>query len=191
VHLLLGSVACLKTLWWLVRFILRRPAARQTRLLRRRMTSADTYEEWSEAACELDVLGGRTPPAAIAAGIAGLQKRTRHLQQLRQQDDVHGLMWDLRQDGSRNVGALLGLAAEEEHVHCLIPPPAMNDYISEMHKALQYVCHHTELSLEERIAFLRELRHAYGRTGLVLSGGGSFGHFHCKLFRFFLFFFNW
>lgn len=31
------------------------------------------------------------------------------------------------------------------------------------------------MPLDERQAFLRELRHAYGRTGLVLSGGGSFG----------------
>ena len=33
----------------------------------------------------------------------------------------------------------------------------------------------TDLPLDDRLAFLRELRHAYGRTGLVLSGGGSLG----------------
>lgn len=32
--------------------------------------------------------------------------------------------------------------------------------------------------LDEKIAFLRETRHAFGRTALVLSGGGSFGSFH-------------
>lgn len=35
-----------------------------------------------------------------------------------------------------------------------------------------------ELPLDEKLAFLRETRHAFGRTALVLSGGGSFGSFH-------------
>lgn len=35
-----------------------------------------------------------------------------------------------------------------------------------------------DLPLDERLAFLRESRHAFGRTALVLSGGGSFGSFH-------------
>ena len=35
-----------------------------------------------------------------------------------------------------------------------------------------------EVALEDKLTFLRELRHAFGRTGLLLSGGGSFGIFH-------------
>lgn len=38
--------------------------------------------------------------------------------------------------------------------------------------------HATDAPLDERLAFLRESRHAFGRTALVLSGGGSFGAFH-------------
>lgn len=34
------------------------------------------------------------------------------------------------------------------------------------------------LSKKSKISFFREMRHAYGRTALVLSGGGSFGFFH-------------
>lgn len=34
------------------------------------------------------------------------------------------------------------------------------------------------MALDEKLAFLRESRHAFGRTALVLSGGGSFGSFH-------------
>lgn len=33
------------------------------------------------------------------------------------------------------------------------------------------------------MAFLRETRHAFGRTALVLSGGGSFGAFHMGVVR--------
>ncbi|KAI3711296.1 hypothetical protein L2E82_41280 [Cichorium intybus] len=33
-------------------------------------------------------------------------------------------------------------------------------------------------SLEEKLAFLHETRHAFGRTTLLLSGGASLGSFH-------------
>ena len=32
-----------------------------------------------------------------------------------------------------------------------------------------------DLALDKKLTFVRELRHAFGRTGLLLSGGGSFG----------------
>ncbi|KAB5519366.1 hypothetical protein DKX38_023685 [Salix brachista] len=35
-----------------------------------------------------------------------------------------------------------------------------------------------ELSLEEKLAFMHETRHAFGRTALLLSGGASLGAFH-------------
>lgn len=38
--------------------------------------------------------------------------------------------------------------------------------------------HAADMALDEKLAFLRESRHAFGRTALVLSGGGSFGAFH-------------
>ena len=52
-----------------------------------------------------------------------------------------------------------GFTHTRTHAHPPPPPPA-------------------ELPLDERLAFLRETRHAFGRTALVLSGGGSFGSFH-------------
>lgn len=36
----------------------------------------------------------------------------------------------------------------------------------------------SDMPVDEKMAFLRESRHAFGRTALVLSGGGSFGAFH-------------
>jgi TAG lipase/steryl ester hydrolase/phospholipase A2/LPA acyltransferase len=35
-----------------------------------------------------------------------------------------------------------------------------------------------ELSLEEKLSFMHETRHAFGRTALLLSGGASLGAFH-------------
>lgn len=35
-----------------------------------------------------------------------------------------------------------------------------------------------EVTLTDKLTFLRETRHAFGRTALVLSGGGALGAFH-------------
>jgi TAG lipase/steryl ester hydrolase/phospholipase A2/LPA acyltransferase len=34
------------------------------------------------------------------------------------------------------------------------------------------------VGVEEKLAFFKETRHAYGRTALLLSGGGGLGSFH-------------
>ncbi|KAL4550042.1 hypothetical protein Ndes2526B_g08220 [Nannochloris sp. 'desiccata'] len=150
--------------------------------LRALMDAADTYEEWQTAARALDSLEKRVLPLE-ASQVAGLRDRTTKLRRMQEKDDVHALMWALRQDASRNVGSLLSTAAEQGRVHCVIPPLAVSEYIEEMQSALHHICHCSTLPLDERMAFVRELRHAYGRTGLVLSGGGSFSHFHFGVTR--------
>jgi TAG lipase/steryl ester hydrolase/phospholipase A2/LPA acyltransferase len=34
------------------------------------------------------------------------------------------------------------------------------------------------VDVDEKLAFLKETRHAFGRTALLLSGGGGLGSFH-------------
>lgn len=178
----------MKLIQYLVRYARSQPAVRQARELRARAAAASTYEEWFDAARALDELEGRRPPESIMAdGIRGLQKRTLNLERMRKANETHSLMWAVREDTSRNVGALMGSAAEEGKVHCLIPPAAVERYVEEMQRALHHICHCDALGIEERLAFVREVRHAFGRTGLVLSGGGSFGHFHFGVTRALLF----
>jgi TAG lipase/steryl ester hydrolase/phospholipase A2/LPA acyltransferase len=43
---------------------------------------------------------------------------------------------------------------------------------------LQLVTDELPLPLHEKLAFLQEARHAFGRTALMLSGGGTHGSFH-------------
>ncbi len=57
-------------------------------------------------------------------------------------------------------------------------PALIRDYISEMKFHLEHLTRQPELALDEKLHFLRETRHTFGRTALVLSGGGSLGVFH-------------
>lgn len=46
------------------------------------------------------------------------------------------------------------------------------------HDYYVYQTHQDELPAEEKLAFFRETRHTFGRTALLLSGGGGLGTFH-------------
>lgn len=57
-------------------------------------------------------------------------------------------------------------------------PELIRDYIAEMKLHLEYLTRQPELPLDEKLGFLRETRHTFGRSALVLSGGGALGVFH-------------
>lgn len=68
----------------------------------------------------------------------------------------------------------------ELHEHFPTVPEPIREYIEEVQKHLEAVTSYDgpDMSLEDKLNFLRETRHAFGRTALVLSGGGALGAFH-------------
>ena len=71
-------------------------------------------------------------------------------------------------------------ACSELHEHFPTVPEPIREYIEEVQKHLEAVTQYDgpDMSLEDKLNFLRETRHAFGRTALVLSGGGALGAFH-------------
>ena len=59
-------------------------------------------------------------------------------------------------------------------------PPPIREYINEVQAHLENLTAHRspEITSADKLTFLRETRHAFGRTALVLSGGGALGAFH-------------
>ena len=58
-------------------------------------------------------------------------------------------------------------------------------YIDEVIKSLRtiYMADPNSLSIEKKLEFFSETRHAYGRTALLLSGGATFGKYHFGLLK--------
>jgi TAG lipase/steryl ester hydrolase/phospholipase A2/LPA acyltransferase len=104
-----------------------------------------------------------------------LQERLRHLQRVRARADVGDQMFAVRADLLRNLGNMTNPAL---HQRPLAVPQPIRDYIEEVKVQLRAIAAAPSVPLDDRLAFLRETRHAFGRTALVLSGGGSFGSFH-------------
>lgn len=57
-------------------------------------------------------------------------------------------------------------------------PAPIRDYLEEVQRQIRYILHTPNYPTAEKLSFLQETRHAFGRTALLLSGGGALGAFH-------------
>jgi hypothetical protein len=109
-----------------------------------------------------------------------LQERLQYLRRVRQQGNVDEVMFAVRSDLLRNLGNMTNSLL---HEHFPVVPDLIREYIQQVQDDLRFITSSPDAPLDERLAFLRESRHAFGRTALVLSGGGSFGAFHMGIVK--------
>lgn len=64
-----------------------------------------------------------------------------------------------------------------------ILPKPIHDYISTVSSCLDFVADFDSTDMSSKLKFFQEVRHAFGRTALVLSGGGALGSFHLGIVR--------
>ncbi|XVE61064.1 hypothetical protein DITRI_Ditri06bG0009800 [Diplodiscus trichospermus] len=155
---------------------LRAEMAYRREFWRNMMRSALTYEEWAHAAKMLD----KETPKMSESDLYDEELVRNKLQELRhrrQDGSLGDIIFWMRADLIRNLG---NMCNPELHKGRLQMPKLIKEYIDEVSTQLRIVCHSDseELSLEEKLAFMHETRHAFGRTALLLSGGGSLGTFH-------------
>nr|CAD1821956.1 unnamed protein product [Ananas comosus var. bracteatus] len=169
----------------LIAFLLRRFTSVRTRaesayrrtFWRNMMRSALTYEEWSHAAKMLD----RETPHKASEGELYDEELVRNkldeLRRRREEGSLRDIVFCMRADLLRNLG---NMCNPELHKGRLQVPKLIKEYIDEVSTQLKMVCNSEsdELLLEEKLAFMHETRHAFGRTALLLSGGASLGAFH-------------
>ncbi|KAK8541964.1 hypothetical protein V6N12_014577 [Hibiscus sabdariffa] len=155
---------------------LRAEMAYRRKFLRNMMTTALTYEEWAHAAKILD----KETPKMNESNLYDeelVRNKLRELRQRREDGSLRDIIFCMRADLIRNLG---NMCNPELHKGRLQVPKLIKDYIDEVSTQLRMVCDSDseELSLEEKLAFMHETRHAFGRTLCFLSGGASLGAFH-------------
>ncbi|KAL4443986.1 hypothetical protein ABPG75_011723 [Micractinium tetrahymenae] len=155
-------------------------AVQQKRRLLAKMANSRSYFEWSINAAKLDALEGvdqaqRWSRETRLYDRKLLREKVAHLRKVRAGGVVADQMFALRADLLRNLGNITNSAL---HEHFPVIPEPIREYIEEVKAQLEEVTSSPDLPLEEKAAFLKETRHAFGRTALVLSGGGSLGAFH-------------
>ncbi|KAF8079418.1 hypothetical protein N665_1028s0004 [Sinapis alba] len=149
---------------------------------RNMMRAALTYEEWAHAAKMLE----KETPKMNESDLYDEELVKNKLQELshrRQEGCLRDIMFYMRADLVRNLG---NMCNSELHQGRLQVPTLIKEYINEVSTQLRMVCNSDsleELSLEEKLSFMHETRHAFGRTALLLSGGASLGAFHVGVVR--------
>nr|XP_043610538.1 triacylglycerol lipase SDP1 [Erigeron canadensis] len=143
---------------------------------RNMMRAALTYEEWAHAAKMLD----KETPKLNEHDLYDeelVRNKFEELRHRRQECSLRDIIFCMRADLIRNLG---NMCNPELHKGRHQVPKLIKEYIDEVTMQLRMVCDSDsdELLLEEKLAFMHETRHAFGRTALLLSGGASLGAFH-------------
>jgi len=97
---------------------------------------------------------------------------------MRKGKDIRGLARLLRCYLHKNLGGINNPALY--HVCNFGTKKLVEDFHNEVIKCIRSIYYYQghKMTQPEKLTFFSESRHSYGRTALLLSGGGTFGKFH-------------
>lgn len=145
------------------------------------MKTALTYEEWAHAARMLEKEQTRRKDSDLYDEDL-VRSKLNELRLRRLEGGVEDILFCIRADLVRNLG---NMCNPELHKGRLQTPRLIQEYINEVRYHLRAVCgsDSDSFTLDEKIAFIHETRHGFGRTALLLSGGAALGAFHLGVVR--------
>ncbi|KAI8149462.1 acyl transferase/acyl hydrolase/lysophospholipase [Fennellomyces sp. T-0311] len=149
---------------------------------------ATNYEQWAEAAAVLDDLEGldawKRDPVDKEYDWELIQTRLEQLQRVRETTQSQSAMiFALRTSLSRNLG---DMGNPKLYSHSRIGTKALiSSYIEEVVRQLNWVCDEPspDLDLRAKHDFFMTIRQSFGRTALLLSGGGTLGLNHLGVLK--------
>eukprot|EP00899_Mesostigma_viride_P026940 jgi/Mesvir1/7430/Mv19211-RA.2 len=106
-----------------------------------------------------------------------VESRLKNLRSVMSRNNIVELEYHLRAHLIRNLG---NVCNPELYRSRLVAPKVIREYLHEVNFQLKYICNYDQpdLTLEQKLVFMQETRHAFGRTALLLSGGATLGLFH-------------
>lgn len=155
---------------------------RKLRELERQMNNATSYPEWCEAAIQHDELTGqkrwREVDQSRQYDYGQIRLRLDRLRSLRARHDNQGLLFTLNEGIHGNMGGMgrssLYHRAKFGTKHLI------EQYIDEIDDSLRYIAElkSDDISPQEKLDFFYRANICFGRSALMLSGGGVLGFYH-------------
>ena len=154
-------------------------------IYKKKMERAKDWKTWKSAAEELDKIQGKDEwkkrEQSPLYDYRLLRRRLKLIQNMQEVNDVEALVHHLRSGLLRGLG---GNLHPELYSKCLVDTKYLIiDYQKEVRKAFHYVLNSENFPLKDKITFFNESRYAYGRTALLLSGGGGLGMYHLGVIK--------
>lgn len=154
-------------------------------VLRRKMRKAPTFDEWTETALELDdFMDHEKWKRQDASGMYDwilVQKVLHSLKTFREQREDTELMAVLDLCCRNNFAGTENFRLYSETYYGT--KYLIEEYLSEVERGFHHITHSDRITLEQKRAFFRGVSKNLGRSGLCLSGGGSFGYYHIGLVK--------
>jgi NTE family protein len=153
----------------------------------RLMDSAETYEEWYEAAKGHDEFTGmeawKYEKESDLYDDVAIEARLKELRKYRKQGDDHSLLFTLNEGVHGNMGGMgnskLYSRAKSGTKQLIV------DYVDEIADALVHLSSVGDdvISFEEKLDFFHRASHCFGQSALMLSGGAQLGNFHMGVIK--------
>lgn len=155
---------------------------KQLQDLQAHLEEAQSYDEWRQIAAQIDQHTGAAKWQQQDSTRLYDYKQIRHrldiLQRHRTKGDNHALLYTLNEGIHGNMGGMGKSALYEPAL--LGTKQLIMEYVEVVAEALQHIAglSNRVISREEKLDFFHRASHCYGRSALMLSGGGALGHFH-------------
>jgi TAG lipase/steryl ester hydrolase/phospholipase A2/LPA acyltransferase len=146
------------------------------------IATANSFAQWRQLAEACDRETGADRWRAVDESplydAASINTRLQRLRTLRRKGDDHGLLFALNEGIHGNMAGMGNVKLYQEAR--LGTKLLIQAYIDEICDALDYLSprHFRGISWADRIEFFQRASHCYGRSALMLSGGGTLGYFH-------------
>lgn len=148
------------------------------------MEHASTFEEWTEAAAQLDRLKGheewKMDPVSPDYDFELIQTRLEQFRVAREMGDLDAISFLLRASMSRGLGDIgnLELYSQSYTGTKKLIEEFNEELILSLEFMYQSLGEDNRISRRSKYEFFRGLRHMLGNTALLLSGGGALGTHH-------------
>ena len=166
------------------------PPRTTRRLIAQRQLDLDhaaDYRAWKEIALDLDRLEGgevwKQDETSDDYDYLLIRERVSQLRELRKRADARQLAFELYEGLHGNLGnmsnpALYGVAR-------VGTKRLIEEYVIEVARCLDFLCagDFADFGFEDKIQLFKRIGTSFGRSGLMLSGGGTLGMFHLGVIK--------
>lgn len=150
--------------------------------IKKQLEQAETYEEWKALALQYDEASGMSAWKQVNYSKLfdndEIYLRLETLRAYREQGDDQGLLFSLNEGVHGNMG---GMGNPKLYEKALFGTKQLIvDYVDEVADAILHLAdrNNDNISFEDKLDFFRRASHCFGRSALMLSGGGQLGNFH-------------
>ena len=150
--------------------------------LQQQMDQAVTYEQWSQFAQQHDEISGQKGWRAVDKtsqyDYSQIRLRLDKLRQLRARQDYQGLLFTLNEGIHGNLG---GMGRHSLYSRAKFGTKTLiEQYVDEIDDSLRFLAEleSDDITTQQKLDFFYRANICFGRSALMLSGGGVLGFYH-------------